>query len=368
MATTTVALPAQHRALLLSTPESGFDVKTLPTPQPLPGSAIVRITAAGVLPYHRDVYNGTRHSNTFPTPLVGGFGAIGYVAAVGPDAVALKPDQLVYVDCVVRARDDPDSFFLSAIYSGSTQGSKKLMADGGVPLENCIVLDEARLCGDKGLGYDVRDLVYMAYLLVPFGGIRDINLQPGETIVVCPATGFYGSLGVQVAVAMGARVLAMGRSEEKLTHLVEDVKRRSLSPSADIETVVITGDQDKDADALRAFGVADAVLDLTPAAAATSTHTKSVIKALRRGGRASLMGSTTNFAVPEIMVNNITLKGKMMYEREAIVHFLKMLERGLLPLGKDLMDTKVFSLEEWKAAFDTAAEHSGVGKCVVLAP
>jgi D-arabinose 1-dehydrogenase-like Zn-dependent alcohol dehydrogenase len=314
----TTPLPAQHRALLLSTPESGFDAKTLPTPQPTPGSAIIRITAAGVLPYHGDVYNGTRRSNTVPTPLVGGFGAIGHVAVVGPDAVALKPGQLVYVDCVVRARDDPDSFFLSAIYSGSTEGSKKLMADGGwrdgtfaefvrVPLENCIALDEGRLC--QSLGYTVQDLVYMAYLLVPFGGIRDIGLQAGETIIVCPATGFYGSLGVQVAVAMGARVIAMGRSEEKLGRLVEDVKRRSLSRGVDIETVIITGDEDKDADALRAFGAADAVLDLTPAAAATSTHTKSAIKALRRGGRVSLMGSTTNFAVPQIMVNNITLKG-----------------------------------------------------------
>ncbi|KAJ0413897.1 hypothetical protein BJY00DRAFT_305975 [Aspergillus carlsbadensis] len=347
---TTPALPAHHRALVLETPESEFKVKHLPTPQPNPGSAIIRVAAAGILPYHRDVYNGQRQSNS-----------------------------LVYVDCVVRARDDPDSFYLSAIYRGSTARSEKLMRDGGwrdgafaefvrVPLENCIALDEARLCGCVQLGYAVQDLVYMAYLLVPFGGIRDIGLQPGETIIVCPATGFYGSLGVQVAVAMGARVLAMGRSEDKLVKLREDVRRRGLSSTADIETVVITGDEDRDAAALRAFGAADAVLDITPAGASQSTHTKSAIKALRRGGRVSFMGSTVNIGVPEIMVNNITLKGKMMYEREAIVHFVKMLERGLVPLGKDFMDTKAFPLEEWKVAFDTAAEHSGVGKCVVFTP
>jgi hypothetical protein len=56
-----------------------------------------------------------------------------------------------------------------------------------------------------------------------------------------------------------------------------------------------------------------------------------------------------------------------MYERETIVHFVKRLERNLLPVGKSLMDTKVFSLEEWKVTFNTAAEHSGVGRCVVLA-
>lgn len=57
-----------------------------------------------------------------------------------------------------------------------------------------------------------------------------------------------------------------------------------------------------------------------------------------------------------------------MYEREAVVHFVKMLERGLLPLGKSLMKTKAFSLDDWNKALDTAADHNGVGKCVVLTP
>lgn len=308
------ALPPKHRALVLEDLGSEFQVKLLPTPQPDTGSAIVRVTTAGVLPYHRDVYEGKR-PNSFPTPLVGGFGAIGRIAAVGCDATALKPGQLVYVDCVIRARDDPDSFFLSAIYEGSSAGSKKLMQEAWrnrafaeyvkVPLENCIMLDQTVLC--DSLGYSVHDLVYMAYLLVPFGGLRDIKLEAGERIVVCPATGFYGSLGVQLAVAMGATVIAMGRSEEKLANLVTDV-RKGL-PAASIKTVQITGDEDNDAEALRAFGPTDAVLDITPVTASSSTHTKSAIKSLRRGGRASLMGSTTNIGVPEIMINNITLKG-----------------------------------------------------------
>jgi D-arabinose 1-dehydrogenase-like Zn-dependent alcohol dehydrogenase len=252
----------------------------------------------------------------FPTPIVGGFGAIGYVAAVGSDAAALKTEQLVYVDCVIRARDDPDCFFLSAIYEGATDGSKKLMRDAWrdgtfaeyarVPLENCILLDEARLC--DGLGYSHHDLAYIAFLLVPYGGLRDIQLEPGETIVICPATGFYGSLGVQVAIAMGAKVIAMGRNEEKLAKLVEDI--RSRSPGANIGAVQITGNEDNDVSALKSYGAVDAVLDITPSEASLSTHTRSAIKALRRGGRVSLMGSTKNISVPEILVNNITLKGR----------------------------------------------------------
>lgn len=384
-------LPSHHRALVLKSRESGFQVQSLPTPHPDTGSAVVRIAAAAILPYHRDVYNGKRPL-PFPTPLVGGFSAIGHVAAVGSDATALKPEQLVYVDCVIRARDNPDTSFLTATFEGFNDGSRKLMREAWrdgtfaeyakVPLENCIPLNEARLCGD--LGYSLQDLAYMAYLLIPHGGLRDIKLEPGETIIVCPATGFYSSLGVQVAISMGARVIAMGRNEERLARLKENVKTKS--PGAEIETVTMTGDDDRDLYALQAFGTVDAVLDITPSAASISTHTRSAIKALRRGGRVSIMGSTKNIAVPEIMANNITLKGKSpaanqftvtdmssvkgksMYEREAIVQFVKMLERGLFPVGKDVMETKVFQLDNWREGLDVGAEHNGIGKCVVFAP
>lgn len=74
-------LPSEHRTLILESRESGLQVQALPTPQPDPGSAVLRVAAARILPYHREVYNG-RRPNPFPMPLVGGFGAIGHIAAV----------------------------------------------------------------------------------------------------------------------------------------------------------------------------------------------------------------------------------------------------------------------------------------------
>ncbi|KAG8408629.1 hypothetical protein J3458_019652 [Metarhizium acridum] len=203
----------------------------------------------------------------------------------------------------------------------------------------------------------------MAYPLVPHGGLRDIGLKPSETIFLCPATGFYGSFGMQVAAAMGARVIAMGRNEEKLARLKVDIKRGS--PAANIEAVKITGDEANDAASLRVF---DAVLDITPSAASTSTHTKSAIESLRHGGTASLMGSTKNIGVPEIMTNSITLKARMMYGRESITKFVRMLERGMFPRGRDCVETKTFALVNWERAFDVATEHNGIGKCVVFTP
>lgn len=386
-------LPATHWALVLQSRESELEVQTIATPQPDVGSAVVRVVAASVLPSRRDMNSGAK-SLPFPTPLVTGYSAIGRIVAVGSDTTSLTIGQLVYADCVVRARDDPSCIFLLGHYQGSTEGSKKLMRhvwrDGTfaeyakVPLENCVALNETRLCSE--LGYSPRELAYMAYLLVPFGGLRDIGLQSGETIVVCPATGFYGSMGVQAAAAIGARVIAMGRNEDKLVKLKRDIEHHL--PDAEIETVLITGDKDKDAASLRTFGAIDAILDITPSAATTSTHTRSAIKALRHGGRISVMGSSHNIGAPEIMIKSIQVKGetsfpppernaandfiffagKMMYERHDIVHFTKMLERRLFTKGHRLAETRAFALEDWKEALDIGAEYNGIGKCVIFAP
>ncbi len=69
-----------------------------------------------------------------------------------------------------------------------------------------------------------------------------------------------------------------------------------------------------------------------------------------------------------IVGNDITMKGKLMYSREDMLLFVKMLERGLFPTAKDFVDTKTFALNQWKEALDVAAEHTGLAKSVVFVP
>lgn len=128
-------LPSKHRALVLDSPEAGFQLKLCPTPQTEPGSATVQIINVGLLSYAREVYGGGR-SYTYPTPLIGGFSAIARIAKLGYDSVALEEGQLVYVDCVMRTRDDPDVLFLSAIHDGTSPASKKLTFGTRAHLQN----------------------------------------------------------------------------------------------------------------------------------------------------------------------------------------------------------------------------------------
>ena len=370
-------LPKTHRALVQRVYAEPLQVEKIPTPQPTPGSAIVKVVAANVISYMSRIYNGQRQY-AYPVPLVAGTSALGRIAAVGPDSVLLKIGQLVFIDCVVRGRDDPSAIFLSGISEGGSEGSRKLMAGEWrdstyaeyvkAPLENCFPLNEAILCGspkDGGLGYEVEILSHMGGLLVPFGGLRNIRLEPGETVIIAPATGQFGGAAVQVALAMGARVIAMGRNVETLARLKTLSKR--------IETVPITGNQEEEVAALKKFGAADVFFDISPREAIGSTHFQSAILSLRHGGRISYMGGfleDVDIPVKLFVRKDLKLHGKWMYGRDDIALLVKMIEIGILCLeekdGVSIVGT--YPLDKWEEAFEVAAGNATFGKIVLLKP
>ncbi|KAK5175363.1 uncharacterized protein LTR77_000502 [Saxophila tyrrhenica] len=374
---TSIDLPEKMKALVLRSTHEPPSVETIPTPQPTVGSAIVRVLVANTISYMRDIYNGKRRY-PFPTPLVTGTSFIGRVAAVGPDATKIKPGDLVVVDIMIRSRDEPTDAFLAGVIQGFTEGSAKLMRDVyrdwsyaeycRAPLENLTLLNERRLTGakqDGGLGYSLSQLAVSSAHMVPYGGLRDIGLQAGQTVVIAPATGAFGGAAVNVALAMGARVIAMGRSKDSLAFL----KSKIPHPER-VETVPITGDMMADCKELKKYGPIDAYFDIGPPEAHASTHIKSCIIALRHGARISIMGGyREDIAIPHsfIMHSNIRIYGKWMYERQDIYDLFKLVESGLLDLSVAEV-TGEYPLEEWKAAWDDAAENARFGQIALIKP
>ena len=312
MATETekIELPEMMKALVLKPAASEPTLEIVPTPNPALGSAVVRVLSASVLYYLRDMYLGKR-PNSLPKPLVIGTSAIARVVAPAPDATKLRVGDLAFVDIVLRSRDDGTNVFLAGIHEGFSAGSRKLMADAYrdwtyaeyclAPLENLTLLDERRLLGEPaqgGLGYRLEDLNFLTTRLVPYGGLKDIELQPGQTVIVAPATGSFGGAAVLVALAMGARVIAMGRNTTALANL----KKKVPMPER-LETVQVTGDVSADTEALKKFGDIDAYLDIGPSQGYASTHIKSCIFALRHGARISLMsGYREDVALPHVRI------------------------------------------------------------------
>ena len=71
-----------------------------------------------------------------------------------------------------------------------------------------------------------------------------------------------------------------------------------------------------------------------------------------------------------VMHKNLVLKGKWMYEREDIPGFMRLIHSGLLKLGPKAGNeiTGKFGLEEWKEAFEMAAEKAQMGQMTVMVP
>lgn len=307
-----------------------------------------------------------------PLPLVIGNAAIGRIAAVGPDATKLAVGQLVFFDTTIRGRDDRGNVILSGITQGFSAGSAKLMGDfwrdGSYaeymrcPLENLYPLDEEKM---TALGYEPERLIYIGRLGVGMGGLRAIDVKAGETVVVAPATGAFGGAAVHVASALGARVIAMGRNEDVLSKLKETYER--------VETVKISGDIEKEMEALSKFGPIDALFDISSPLAAKSTHIKSCINVLKDGGRVALMGGIPeDVGIPylTVMVKSLTLKGKFMWERQDFENLIKMVESGIVSLDEKA-GVKIigkFAFENIADAMTVAEKHDKVGEQVVLVP
>jgi alcohol dehydrogenase len=82
-----------------------FRFEELADPVAGPGEAVVDVAAARVLPYMRDIVSGARRYDIVLPAVLGG-GAVGRVAALGPDATRLKSGDWVLCDPTLRSRDD----------------------------------------------------------------------------------------------------------------------------------------------------------------------------------------------------------------------------------------------------------------------
>ena len=136
---------------------------------------------------------------------------------------------------------------------------------------------------------------------------------------------------------------------------------------------VINGeDVVKDAEALmKASGGlgADIFLDFQPevATAKASSHLRAAVKALRICGRLIVMGGVEGeISLPYLglLVRNVEVRGRFMYEPDAPPKLIRMIERGLLSLHR--LQTKTFPLTGIKKALDAAMESEANEKGVAL--
>lgn len=336
------------------------------TPEPRPGSALVRIEASALMSYLKAYVEGKLPVyNPPPGPFTIGTNGVGVVEAVGRDVWHLKPGQRVVLSSHFVAGENVEDPAQVLIGLTSSPDAAQVLADwpDGTLAEYALMPVEAITPADGLDNIDATQLVAIGRCIIPYGGLLRGRLAAGETLVVNGATGSYGTAAVLVGVAMGAaRVIAAGRNASALEAVAHAGGPR-------VATVTLTGDVQKDASALRdaSGGGAHMAFDMV-GQARDPKSTLAALHGLRRGGRLVLMGSmTTDLPVPytTLMLNSWELLGQFMYPASAYRRLLDLLRSGLLDISP--IRPRVYPLAALPEAME-AASTAGNLECVVMQP
>ena len=336
------------------------------TPEPRPGSALVRIEASALMSYLKAYVEGKLPVyNPPPGPFTIGTNGVGVVEALGRDVWHLKPGQRVVLSSHFVAAENVEDPAQVLIGLTSSPDAAPVLADwpDGTLAEYALMPVEA-ITPAEGLDqFDAASLVTTGRCIIPFGGLLRGRLAAGETVVVNGATGAYGTAAVLVAIAMGAaRVIAAGRNKSAL-----EAVARAGGPR--VSTVALTGDVHRDAGALReaSDGGAHMAFDMV-GQARDPKSTLAALHSLRRGGRLVLMGSmTTDLPIPytAVMLNSWEIIGQFMYPASAYRRLLELLRGGLLDIST--IRPRVYLLSDLPEAMEAAAT-AGNLECIVMQP
>jgi alcohol dehydrogenase len=357
---------ATHKAWRLHA-HNDLRLDDVETPRPAPDGVLVRIEAGMVLSYMGKVLSGSVAYSLPPMPFVPGTNAIACVVAAGDNVTHVKAGDRVFLSPHLRGDvpdPEPPQILIGLTTTATTPAALALQArwrDG-------VFAEFAHwpvACVTPLVGLDHKpatELIGLAKLIVPFGGLRRSGLRGGDTIIINGASGYFGSGAVMLAVAMGAgRVVAAGRKADALDSL-------SAAFGPRVVPAVVTGDGEKDLQTLRqaANGTADLALDLLGSAKSTST-TLSSLRALKRGGRLVIMGSAEvplQLLFREMLANDWEVVGQFMYDRTAPTQLAALAAAGLLDLGR--IKVRIFKLADFKPALEAAAAMQGLDLTAIV--
>ena len=163
----------------------------LPTPEPTGTQVLVKVTAVAVNPIDTYLRSGAVPMS-LPSPFIVGCDLAGVVEAVGPEASRYQPGERVW---------------------GSNQG---LLGRQGTFAEYAVV-DECWLYPvPEGIEDQQAAAIALVGITAHLGLVRTAGLTEGESLFVNGGSGGVGSTVLQMAKALGARVITTAGSEAKL--------------------------------------------------------------------------------------------------------------------------------------------------------
>jgi 2-desacetyl-2-hydroxyethyl bacteriochlorophyllide A dehydrogenase len=297
-------------------------VEDVPSPRPGPGEVEVAVSHCGLCYTDVNMYRG-RMPPRHPLPLTFGHEVAGRVAEVGAGVAHVAPGDRVLVSLAVTC--DRCAFCLAGmpelcahlqVLGIDRHGG---LADGLVMPEENVHPIPPELSLEHGAL--LPDSVATAY-----HAIRRAGIAPGDRVAVFGATGGLGMMAAQMAARLrGGRVLAVGRSREKLAVAKSQGAWQTISA--------------RDGD------LAEQVLDLTGGegvevaieCAGQEATVQAALRVVRRGGRVVVVGYVAGPIVlegPRLMRGEFFVTGSYLSRRGDMPTLIDLAARGVLDLSR----------------------------------
>jgi propanol-preferring alcohol dehydrogenase len=334
------------KAALLKQAGQPLVLEDIEAPRPGPADVLIRTRACGVC--HTDLHLAAGEWRLSKLPLVLGHEVAGEVVEVGTAVASLKPGDRVGVPWVYSTcgtcewcTSDREPLCPAIVVTG-------FMVDGGyaeylkAPASHVIPVPPE-------LSFAAAAPLYCAGL-TPYRALKVSGARVGETVAVW-GVGGLGQYAVQIARAMGARVVAVDIDPSKL-----DIARQ-LGAEATVDASA--GEPQK---AIRNLGGAHVVINLAPSAATIGQ----AFGALRRGGTLVLVGLPPgDFTLPILgsVAKGIRILTSAVGTRQDLREVL-----ALAAAGKIKSLTQSCRLEEINEVFARLREGKVTGRMVIEFP
>jgi alcohol dehydrogenase, propanol-preferring len=334
------------KAALLHKAGTPLAIEEIPDPVAGPGEILIRVKACGVC--HTDLHLAAGEWPVKKLPLVLGHEAVGIVESIGAGVANFKPGDRAGVPWIYRTcgqcefcTSDREALCPEILVTG-------FMVDGGyaellkAPASHAVRVPD-------GLGFAEAAPVYCAGL-APYRALKRSDAHLGDTVAIW-GVGGLGHYAVQIARAMGARVVAVDIAPEKL-----ELARRLGADE------VVDASSSKPGEAIRALGGAHVVLNLAPNAETIAQS----FSALRRGGTLMLVGLPPgSFTLPirASVAKGIRVLTSAVGSRQDLREVLALAEAGKI---KSVVET--CRLEEINRVFERMRKGGISGRVVVEFP
>lgn len=339
------------RAMVIEEHDGPLRLRRLPVPTPGPGEVLLRVRACAVDRFDLAIRHGSRERATV-LPHILGHEIAGDVAEVGPGADRWAEGDRVaatlYLVCgrcrwCLRGRETICEEFGGHVGVNVPGGYAEYVV---MPERNLVRLPES-------IGYPAGSILANA-IGTPFHALHArMGLAPGERLVITGAGGGVGLHAIQLAVRMGATVLAVDLGAEKAGAMRGVGADTVVDPrKEDLRDAILEWTDGRGS---------DAVLELVGPATMTETLTS-----LSKGGRMVIVGSHTGGSWTldpgEIYRNEWEIRGSRNVSVDELARVVDLVDRRLV----SPMVAGTFPLDDAESLQERVRQGSVVGREVLV--